>query len=458
MATRTRENVGTQQNGHAPLPDMSAKLYEEAVLGFKNYWYPIFSSKVVKRKPVSITVMKEPIVLMRTVDGHVRALSDECAHRGTLLSVGEGCMIKGTDTITCPYHGWTYDLNTGACVAVLPEGPDSAVPGKIKLRSYPVEERKGIIWIWMGKGAPVPVEDDIPNLVLREDTIVKFYPKAQYGNWRWHSENVQGGHAQMIHKDSVKAWFARPGPMRMPLVPGVSQDFDGFGVDNGRISQRTGRGQGKMPPMHTEYPGLGSWNPQRKWRRIVLWPWLRKFRPNPLNHPVQGIDNVMMMMPGVFRVPNHPSADNMYYEWYLPLDEEHYLYGQITCLWGKNPLARAWQHFWYYFYGKWSGVIQFNDQDLAFTRQTTMFTKRHGTTSYPMVKITRNDDFHTMWRQFASEYARGEGYSYKEGYRPEESPLLKLGSGVSWMKENGAQKAEAPAPEAAEHVSPAGSG
>ena len=432
MATRTKEN------GRGALSGTSTKLYNEAVLGFKNYWYPIFSSKDVKRKPVPITVMKEPIVLMRTVDGKARALSNECAHRGTLLSIGEGCMLKGTDTITCPYHGWTYSLNDGMCVAVLPEGPDSEVPGKIKIRSYPVEERKGIIWIWMGKGAPVPVEDDIPNLVLREDTIVKFRPKVQYGNWRWHSENVSGGHAVMIHRESVKAWFARPAPMRLPRTAGVSQDHDGSGVDTGTVAQRTGpQPKGKLPPMHTVYPGVGSWNPQRKWRRILLWPWLRRYRPGPLNHPVQGINHQMMMMPGIFRVPNHPSADNMYYEWYVPVDEEHYRYAQITCLWGKNPLARAWQHFWYYLFGKWTGVIQFNNQDLAFTRQTTNFTRRHGTTSYPLVKMSKNDDFHTIWRQFASEYARGEGYAYEEGYKPEESPLLELGSGVSWMKENG---------------------
>jgi phenylpropionate dioxygenase-like ring-hydroxylating dioxygenase large terminal subunit len=421
MATQTRERVSKRHDGGKANQEYNQSLYDNAVLGFKNYWYPIFSSKSVGKKPVSITIMKEPIVLMRNSNGEAKALSDECAHRGTLLSVGEGCMIKGSDTITCPYHGWTYSLNDGLCVAVLPEGPDSEVPGKIKIRSYPIEERKGIIWIWMGKGAPVPVEDDIPNLILREDAIAKFYPKAQYGNWRWHAENVQGGHAQMIHKDSVKAWFARAFPMRTPMKPGVSWDLDGFGVDNGR--QRKQEPGAKLPSMQTDYPGLGSWNPQRKWRRILLWPWLRKPRPGPLNHTVQGINTVLMFMPGIFRVPNHPSADCMYYEWYVPLDEEHYLYSQITCIFGTNWFQRAWRQLWYYLYGKPTGVIQFNNQDLAYTRQTTLYTQRHGTTTYPMAKLSRNDDFHNVWRQFASEFARGEGYAFKEGYKPEDSPL-----------------------------------
>ena len=222
MATPVQEGAVRRQGSEGSRPRYDSKVYDEAVLGFKNYWYPIFSSRSVGRKPVGITVMGEGIVLMRTPRGVARALSDECAHRGTILSIGEGCLIKGSDTITCPYHGWTYDLNNGMCVAVLPEGPRSEVPGKIRIRSYPVEERKGIIWVWMGKGAPVPIEEDIPNLMQRDDTIVKFRPRVQYGNWRWHSENTAGGHAQMIHKSSFRVWLTRPRPMNLPVAAPTS--------------------------------------------------------------------------------------------------------------------------------------------------------------------------------------------------------------------------------------------
>ena len=440
MATRTRESAAPRQNGHGARPEYDQRLYDEAVLGFKNYWYPIFSSKSVGRKPVSITVMKEPIVLMRTIDGGVRALSDKCAHRGTLLSVGEGRMLKGTDTITCPYHGWTYDLNNGMCVAVLPEGPDSEVPGKIRIRSYPVEERKGIIWIWMGKGEPVPVEDDIPKPILHDNATVKFYPRTYYGNWRWHSENVAGGHERLIHKDSLKMWFTRPAPLRLPPKPHVGEAIDGIGVEVGRIPRPpAGAPKQKLPPMEVEFPGLGRWGPQKTWRKFLLWPWLQRFRPGPFSN-VQGVEGMMMMLPGIFRVPNHPSAGYLYYEWYVPVDEQHYLYAQVSCFWGSNPIHRAWKNLWYYLWAKPTGVQQFNNQDLAFTRQTTNYTVRHGTTTYPMAKLSRNDDFHTAWRQFASEFARGEGYAFKEGYNREESPLVGMVASVPWVKDGEAAK------------------
>jgi hypothetical protein len=293
----------------------------------------------------------------------------------------------------------------------------------------------------MGKGAPVPVEDDIPNLILREDTIVKFRPLTQYGNWRWHAENVNGGHAQMVHKDSFRQWFVRTRPMRPPGTPAIVEDLDGAGVDNGGVAFRAQSNAaviadikaGDLPPMHTTYPGVGEWHIHPKWRRIALWPWLRRFKGG-FGSSVQGISTFMMMLPGVFRVPNFPSAGNVYYEWYVPVDEEHYIYSQLVSMWGANLIKRSWRHVWYYAWGKPMGLIQFNNQDLKFTAQTTLFTKRHNMTSYPMAKLTRNDDFQVAWRQYASDFARGEGAASEEGYKLEESPLLDVVASTPWTK------------------------
>ena len=91
MATETRD-TRPPEDAPAPRPKARTDVYNEAVLGFKNYWYPIFSSRSVGRKPVGITIMKEMIVMMRTVGGEIKALANECAHRGTLLSIGAGLM------------------------------------------------------------------------------------------------------------------------------------------------------------------------------------------------------------------------------------------------------------------------------------------------------------------------------------------------------------------------------
>src|SRR5690242_21900314 len=49
----------------------------------------------------------------------------------------------------CPYHGWKYDV-TGQCIDVPSEPVESGFCNKIKLKSYPLVERGGILWAYMG--------------------------------------------------------------------------------------------------------------------------------------------------------------------------------------------------------------------------------------------------------------------------------------------------------------------
>jgi phenylpropionate dioxygenase-like ring-hydroxylating dioxygenase large terminal subunit len=55
--------------------------YDAAVLGFKNYWYPISAARKITTKPLGIRIMSQQIMLMRgQKDGKVYALADECVH------------------------------------------------------------------------------------------------------------------------------------------------------------------------------------------------------------------------------------------------------------------------------------------------------------------------------------------------------------------------------------------
>src|ERR1051325_420511 len=52
------------------------------------------------------------VALVRMGD-HVHAVDDSCPHAGGPLS--EGTVRDGV--LACPYHGWEWDLATGACRA-----------------------------------------------------------------------------------------------------------------------------------------------------------------------------------------------------------------------------------------------------------------------------------------------------------------------------------------------------
>lgn len=108
----------------------------------RNCWYVAASAEELGRRLLQRWILNEPVLLYRTDAGAPVALHDRCPHRSAPLSKGE---LVG-DTVRCGYHGMTFDAG-GDCVAI----PGySAVPPGIRVRTYPLVERWGWIWIWMG--------------------------------------------------------------------------------------------------------------------------------------------------------------------------------------------------------------------------------------------------------------------------------------------------------------------
>ena len=113
-----------------------------------NYWYVVeLSKKLKKGKSQEVIFWNSPIAIFRGEDGKVRAVENRCAHRQLRLTTG---VVSGNDII-CQYHGWTYD-GCGKCVAISHEigtTKKDKLPN-IQVRSYPVEEKYGFIWIFPG--------------------------------------------------------------------------------------------------------------------------------------------------------------------------------------------------------------------------------------------------------------------------------------------------------------------
>ena len=408
QTNKARErNGGSASQGQTP--------YEAAALGFRNYWYPVFSSRGVNEKARAITLLGEDIVFLRR-QGKAYAVRNECPHRGTRFTHPLGIYyFKGTNTITCGYHGWTFDVTNGACVAVPTEGPTSQVPGKVRLPTYPVEERAGIVWVWIGDQEPVPVEEDIPNALLRDDAVVKVRDVIFNGNWRWHAENVNGGHDLIVHNTAAQLWLK---PLRAYVDPEINEpevfeDWDARGV----ASRSAGAGKSFS---EWQVPGLGKWPQRPLWHRLLLNWWVRPAR----RYGGAELTRNMLALPGYFRVPGHPTNGDLYYEWYVPVDEDHYIYFQVTSFFPKNKLRRLGRELKYYLYGKPLGVVRFNNQDAAMVAETTAYVKRHGPGAERYFsKLTQNDRFHELWRQYCDENARGVGSAHSSGAEKKRDPV-----------------------------------
>jgi len=108
-----------------------------------NAWYVAAWSTEVTREPARRTICEIPVVLYRAVDGRAVALEDRCPHRGYPLSAGR---LVG-DSIECGYHGFTFDCE-GVCVRVPAQ---EIIPRRTFVRSFPVVEQDGWVWIWTGE-------------------------------------------------------------------------------------------------------------------------------------------------------------------------------------------------------------------------------------------------------------------------------------------------------------------
>ena len=111
-----------------------------------NFWYPVALSEEVKAdEPLRVEILSLKFVAFRDADGTPHVLSDTCAHRGGSLGKGwvkDGCVI-------CPYHGWRYN-SSGKCTTIPSIGYDGKPPPRAKVDSYPVEEKYGLVFAFLG--------------------------------------------------------------------------------------------------------------------------------------------------------------------------------------------------------------------------------------------------------------------------------------------------------------------
>ena len=116
----------------------------------RNAWYVACMSDEVKGRPLGRRVCGERIVFFRDEHGVVSGLEDFCPHRGLPLSLG----IVENGNLVCGYHG----LQMG-CDGRTKSMPKQRVDKFPCLRSYPVAERYGFIWVWPGNAEAASLDE-----------------------------------------------------------------------------------------------------------------------------------------------------------------------------------------------------------------------------------------------------------------------------------------------------------
>ena len=170
---------------------------------FRSYWIPaLLTGELPENEcpPVRVKLLSERLLAFRDTQGRHGLIDEFCAHRGVSLWFGR----NEESGLRCSYHGWKYDV-TGQCIEVPSEPVESGFCKKVKLKSYPLVERGGVLWTYMG--AP----DKQPALPEWEFAMV---PATQtFMSKRWQECNwlqaLEGGidssHVSWLHSGGLKS-------------------------------------------------------------------------------------------------------------------------------------------------------------------------------------------------------------------------------------------------------------
>jgi nitrite reductase/ring-hydroxylating ferredoxin subunit len=116
-------------------------------------WYPVALAEGLERGTSTGTrLFGSELVVWRDSADTSHVWEDRCPHRGMRLSFG----FVRDNHIACLYHGWQYD--TSAQCRYIPAHPDLAVPGTIRVSTYPSLERLGIVWVYNELDSAAPEE------------------------------------------------------------------------------------------------------------------------------------------------------------------------------------------------------------------------------------------------------------------------------------------------------------
>jgi len=136
----------------------------------RNHWYVACTPAEIDDKPLGRMVCNQRIVFYRGAQGQAVALEDWCPHRGAPLSLGT--VVEGR--LVCGYHGLEMGCD-GKTVAM----PGQRVRGFPPIRSFPVVERHGFVWIWPGDPA-------LADPALVPDLFWASSPDWAYGGGLYH--------------------------------------------------------------------------------------------------------------------------------------------------------------------------------------------------------------------------------------------------------------------------------
>ncbi len=202
----------------------------------RRYWHPVGLSSETTDTPQKVRILGENLVLFRDKAGRPGLLLDRCCHRGTTLYYGK----VEEQGIRCCYHGWLFAVD-GTCVEQPCEPQGGLHRDKARQPWYPVEERYGLVFAYMGpldQRPPLPKYDTLENLAPAErleqegggfyvgGPATKEHPTVGF-SWLQNWENVMDPyHVVILHSRFSGIQFRE----QLAVMPNVEWAQSDYGI------------------------------------------------------------------------------------------------------------------------------------------------------------------------------------------------------------------------------------
>src|ERR1700694_571462 len=257
------------------------------------YWQPAaLVDELQGPRPVKpVKLLGENLVLFRDEQGRYGLIERNAARRGAAFAFGR--LENGG--LRCAFHGWLFDVS-GQCLETPAEPRDSVLCKNITQRAYPVIEKSGILWAYLGEGAP-PAFPEIDCFVAPDAYTFAFKGHINC-NWLQALEvGIDPAHASFLHR-----FFEDE-----DLSASYGKQFRAASADSDMPMTRLMR-EFERPRIDVERTEFG----------------LRIFALRELSQGSMHIRVTNLLFPQAFAIPL--SSEMTITQWHVPVDDE-------SCYW-----------------------------------------------------------------------------------------------------------------------------
>jgi phenylpropionate dioxygenase-like ring-hydroxylating dioxygenase large terminal subunit len=168
----------------------------------REYWIPALISSELERggAPLRLMLLGEKLIAFRDSAGRVGVMDHRCPHRGASLFLGR----NEEDGLRCVYHGWKFDV-AGNCLDMPNVAPHQDFRHKVRARAYAVNERAGVVWVYMGSRAEAPPMPMFEILDVPDDEVGALFIQRNCNYLQALEGDIDTSHFGFLHAGHVDA-------------------------------------------------------------------------------------------------------------------------------------------------------------------------------------------------------------------------------------------------------------